>query len=76
MGVPASEVGYTPAMPRRQDHEVHKDMWWPWEGGGYIVHSEAFPFMLDNVFINIFIYIHIFVILSHKLLHMLYSQGL
>ena len=24
MGVPASEVGYTPAMPRRKDHEVHK----------------------------------------------------
>jgi len=33
MGVPTSEVGYTPAMPRRedQDHEVHKDMWWHWE---------------------------------------------
>jgi len=29
MGVPTSEVGYTPAMPRREDHEVHKDM-----GGG------------------------------------------
>jgi hypothetical protein len=28
MGVPASEVGYTTAMPRREDHEVHKDMWW------------------------------------------------
>jgi len=28
MGVPASEVCYTPAMPRREDHEVHKDMWW------------------------------------------------
>ena len=24
MGVPTSEVGYTPAMPRRVDHEVHK----------------------------------------------------
>jgi len=23
MGVPTSEVGYTPAMPRREDHEVH-----------------------------------------------------
>ena len=22
--VPASEVSYTPAMPRREDHEVHK----------------------------------------------------
>ena len=24
MGVPNSEVGYIPAMPRREDHEVHK----------------------------------------------------
>jgi hypothetical protein len=24
MGVPTSEVGYTPAMPRREDQEVHK----------------------------------------------------
>ena len=28
MGVPTSEVGYTAAMSRREDHEVHKDMWW------------------------------------------------
>jgi len=27
MGVPTSEVGYTSAMPRREDHEVQKDMW-------------------------------------------------
>ena len=27
MGVPTSEVGYTSAMPRRKDHEVHKAMW-------------------------------------------------
>jgi len=33
MGVPNSEVGYTPAMPRREDHEVHKDVWWHWGGG-------------------------------------------
>jgi len=24
MGLPTSEVGYTPAMSRREDHEVHK----------------------------------------------------
>jgi len=30
MRVPASEVGYTSAMPRMEDHEVHKDMWWHW----------------------------------------------
>jgi hypothetical protein len=31
MGVPTPEVGYTAAMPRREDHEVHKDMWGYWE---------------------------------------------
>jgi hypothetical protein len=30
MGVPTSEVGYTAAMTRREDHEVHKDMWRHW----------------------------------------------
>jgi len=30
MGVPTSQVGYTSAMPRREDHEVHKDMWVHW----------------------------------------------
>ena len=25
MGVPTSEVGYTPAMPRREGHEDHKE---------------------------------------------------
>jgi hypothetical protein len=24
MGVPTSDVGYIPAMPRREDREVHK----------------------------------------------------
>jgi hypothetical protein len=36
MGVPTSEVGYTTAMPRREDHEVHKDMWWHWIKKKYI----------------------------------------
>jgi hypothetical protein len=30
MGVPTSEVGYTTAMPNREDHEDYKDMWWHW----------------------------------------------
>ena len=30
MSVPTFEVGYTPAMPRREDHEVHKNMWSHW----------------------------------------------
>jgi len=34
MGVPTSEVGYTSAMPRGEDHEVHKDMWGIGGGGG------------------------------------------
>jgi len=33
MDVPTSEVGYTSAMPRREDHEIHKDMWGHWGGG-------------------------------------------
>jgi hypothetical protein len=43
MGVPNSEVGYTTAMPRREDHEVHKDMWWHWikepDVSGFVRHS-------------------------------------
>jgi len=30
MGVPTSEVGYTIATTRREDHEVHKNRWWHW----------------------------------------------
>ena len=41
MGVPTSEVGYTPAMPRREDHEVHK---------GHVV-------ALENIYIYIYIYL-------------------
>jgi len=26
MDVPTSEVSFTPAVPRREDHEVHKDV--------------------------------------------------
>jgi len=44
MGVPTSEVGYTAAMPRREDHEVHKDMWWHW----------------TYIYIYIYIYTYIF----------------
>jgi len=42
MGVPTSEVGYTSAMPRREDHEVHKDMW------GIVGGGEDFLFPDDN----------------------------
>jgi len=34
MSIPISEVGYTSATPRREDHKVHKDMWGI--GGGII----------------------------------------
>ena len=40
MGVPTSEVGYTPAMARRKDHEVHKGRVVALEGGevhGFLV---------------------------------------
>jgi len=46
MGVPTSEVSYTPAMPRTEDHEVHKDMWWHWGGKKYIVDTDVY---LNNV---------------------------
>jgi len=36
MGVPTLEVGYTPSMPRREDHEVHKDMWCQWTKKKYV----------------------------------------
>ena len=26
MGVPTSEVGYNSVIPRREDHEIHKDI--------------------------------------------------
>jgi len=53
MGVPTSQVGYTPDMLRREDHEVHKDMWLHWTKQNYegkpsfkiftkIVHRDSF----------------------------------
>jgi len=46
MGVPNSEVGYTSAMPRREGHEVHKDMWGHW----------------GNIYIYIYVYFSINVV--------------
>ena len=40
MGVPTSEVGYTSAMPRREDHEVHKRTCGGIEGGGSTVNTQ------------------------------------
>ena len=37
MGVPTSEVGYTPAMPRREDHEVHKGHVVAFGGGSFVI---------------------------------------
>ena len=34
MGVPTSEVGYTPAMSKKEDHEVHKGHVVAFGGGG------------------------------------------
>jgi hypothetical protein len=41
MGVPTSEVGYTAAMSRREDNEVHKDMWWHWTNKNYFLNLGA-----------------------------------
>jgi len=42
MGVATPEVGYTPAMPRREDHEVHKDMWGHWTKKKNLVYRDRF----------------------------------
>ena len=47
MCVPTSEVGYTSAMPRREDHEVHKDMW-----GGHWREKYIYIFMMINILIT------------------------
>jgi hypothetical protein len=44
MGVPTSEVGYTPAMPRREDHEVHKGHVVALGGGLDTTYSHALMF--------------------------------
>jgi len=44
VGVQTSEVGYTPAMPRREDHEVHK---------GHVV-------AVEKIYMYIYIYIYIY----------------
>jgi hypothetical protein len=31
MGAPTSDIGYTTAIARRGDHEIHMDMWWHWK---------------------------------------------
>jgi len=48
MGVPTAEVGYTPVMPRREDHEVHKDMWWHWGRNKRDSRIEVFVGALTN----------------------------
>jgi len=48
MGVPTSEVGYTPAMPRRENHEVHKDMWGHWTKKKTIIQTLYDTIILDT----------------------------
>jgi hypothetical protein len=57
MGIPTSEVGYTPAMPRREDHEVDKGHVVAL-GGGYFGFN-SFPVFLYVVWY----YVKIFFIL-------------
>jgi hypothetical protein len=45
MDVPTSEVGHTAAMLRREDHEVHKDMWW-----GHWTKNKSFNFGVFYMF--------------------------
>jgi len=41
MGVPTAELGYTPAMPRSENHEVHKDMWRHWGREKEVQYSQS-----------------------------------
>jgi len=43
MGVPTSAVGYTAAMSKREDHEVHKDTWW-----GHWTKSKRFHYLIHK----------------------------
>jgi len=46
MGVPTSEVGYTSVMPRREDQEVHRDMWGHWGGEKKYIYIAYEPKMM------------------------------
>ena len=48
MGVPTSEVGYTPAMPKREDHEVHKRKCGGTEGGESVNNIQSSDFRKIN----------------------------
>ena len=53
MGVPTSEVGYTPTMPRREGHEVHKRTCGGiWEGEEYIFIIILILYVSTTVFIT------------------------
>jgi len=52
--VPTSEVGYTPAMPRREDHEVHKDMWGHWEKKKIIMQMSGLHHYKEKLIENFF----------------------
>jgi len=47
MGVPTSEVGYTSAMPRREDHEVRKGHVRHWIKKKYLI--EVMGLFLQNI---------------------------
>jgi len=55
MGVPTSEVDYTPAMPRREDHEVHKAMWWHWTKKYILIYKYKKIFTCCNHTLNVLI---------------------
>jgi len=52
MGVPTSEVGYTSAMPRREDHEVRKGHVGHWWGGEYYYYY--YYYYYGGVFVVVF----------------------
>jgi hypothetical protein len=54
MGVAASEVGYTSATTKREDHVVYMEMWWHW-GKNYLYNITLYDVEFlrpTNLFLN------------------------
>jgi hypothetical protein len=48
VGDPNTEVSYTSATTRREDHEVYMDMWWYWKKEYSQSQEEVFTFEIHS----------------------------
>ena len=70
MGAPTSEVGYNPAMPKREDHEVHKGHVVALGRGGELLSRVIACIIMKLLFVLVQIYVYC--LYKHLPLH-LYS---